>query len=523
MRWGMTIIHLNDTKGVIMTAKTEWLELKQRAMIMARSAQIDSFYDWTEVFIKEEAEKGNAFKDWLSLAPETRKSLLYDLINGEIVKFGDGPQFEGVMLASLFHVLTFGRCLVLTAMKLDGPAVRRVSRCLEELLDEPVKTIGSELTCVPSNTKFSDVVRTPLAIADYFLFACDLLVHAQNFQPGLPVMFLEIDTCLYRNRLMFFDQRRPQTTGMIFRANVDIVPLWRGSKNVFDTVVELRQLKLLVGGSVSYVDKGVAMELGKQLKDVTDKKVTSNFEQKFTAFTFRKNDERSRAILTDIMKCECDALVFYNDEDLGMKLASELRKGGMDVVIVKNTEEMTTVLQSQSGKRVILSDLQVSTLSACPEKLDKHVQIFIAELLLDESSFSKIVASVKRIAIVDKPPVFYFSNEDKLLSIYEEQGGFEKFYNIMDFTEKYDPWRQIRRVLAKLIISRVNEIRSDCLDDNMPIPATSMERYDVVFSNATNNNPSARVRKRNVNLTEGLCFCGSGKPFKECHGKPKAN
>ena len=21
---------------------------------------------------------------------------------------------------------------------------------------------------------------------------------------------------------------------------------------------------------------------------------------------------------------------------------------------------------------------------------------------------------------------------------------------------------------------------------------------------------------------EGLCFCGSGKPFRECHGKPKA-
>ncbi len=488
-------------------------------MIIAREVQVELFCKWAETFAEEEKDRSGAFNGWLAMGPERRAKCLAGLVNGEFTGFGDGPQLETVMLASLFHVLTFGRCIVATPMRLDAPLLRKISRAIEEILDEPVRGVGSELTCMPTALKFSNVVKSPLVLADFFVFSCELSMHPQYFPSGLPVLFLEIDTCLYKNRLMFFDRGRPQTTGMVYRCSKDIIPQWRGSPNIFDVLEGMRQLKIEAGGSFSYMEGGTAAEFQSQAGKILGRKPAPNLRQKYTAFTYRTSDERCAALIGDVLKCPSDAFVFFGDDELGKKLSRELRRSGQDFVLAKNTEDMVTALQTVSGRHVVLQPFSVSTMYPRGEGELKPGRIFIAELFMDESSMAKIVAAVSRAAIIESPPVVYFSSDDKLMSIYGEQGGFERFYSIMDFTEKYDPWRQIRRVFSKLIISRLDNIRSACLDDNMPIGSTSISGQQAGIAAGPGGRGATMTAAR---MTEGLCFCGSGKPFKECHGRAKA-
>ncbi|MBQ9367450.1 MAG: SEC-C domain-containing protein, partial [Victivallales bacterium] len=75
-----------------------------------------------------------------------------------------------------------------------------------------------------------------------------------------------------------------------------------------------------------------------------------------------------------------------------------------------------------------------------------------------------------------------------------------------------------RRVLAKTILSRLRSMRKQVMNDNMPLPVVSLKERQT---SDTANRPARSVSKVHK-MVDGLCFCGSGKPFKECHGKPRS-
>ena len=499
-----------------MTAKSEWLELKQRALIMSQEAQIGPFCDWAEHFAIEEKGRTGAFDRWLELPETERRSILRRLIEGEVVCFGSGPQVEGVFLAALFHVLTFGQCYIMNMMRVDAVLVRNIGRSIEGILDEPLTHVGG-FCGVNSQKKFNDITKCQLAICDYYMFATALNVSPNLFAEGLPVLFLEIDSILYSNRLIFYDRGIPQSSGMIFNTDEKLVPVWRGSRTVYDVSEGLRQQKMLVGGSSSFMNAQSAEQLVKQYPYIITKPVKPNFKLKYSAFAFKKSSERIAALLNDILKTPDDAIVFINDEEIGTKLMDELKKSGQDYVLVKDTEEMVTALASGSRKHVVLENKMTSTMFSAPP--EKHpATLFVADPFLSEISYTKMYAAVTRMATLKHDMRLYFSLEDSLIKLYEEQGGFAKFFDLMDFTEKYDPWRQIRRVLAKTILSRLRSMRKQVMNDNMPLPVVSLRERQT---SDTASRPARSVSKAHK-MVDGLCFCGSGKPFKECHGKPRS-
>ncbi|MBR4674095.1 MAG: SEC-C domain-containing protein [Victivallales bacterium] len=498
-----------------MTAKSEWLELKQRSMVMSQEAQIEPFCAWTETFVLEEKGRTGAFDKWLEVPEGMRKKMLRQLIAGEIVCFGDGPQVEGVFLASLFHVLTFGRCLIMNMMRVDAALVRNIGRSIEGILDEPLTHVGS-FCGVSSQLKFNDIGKCKLAICDYYMFATAMNSTPDLFEEGLPMLFLEIDSILYSNRLIFYDRGIPQSSGMIYNTNEKLIPLWRGNRSIYDVSEGLRQRKILIGGSSSYMNKQSAEQLNKQYPYLIAKPVVPNYRLKYSAFAFKTSDERIAALLSDIMKTPDDAIVFCNDDEICNKLMEELRKSGQDYVLVRDTEEMVTALASGSGKHVVLEIKMTSTMFSPP--LEKHpATLFVADPFLSEISYTKMNAAVNRMAIMKHDMRIYFSLEDSLIKLYEEQGGFARFFSLMDFTEKYDPWRQIRRVLAKTLLNRLASMRKQVMNDNMPLPVVSLRDRQT---SDTANRP-ARSAAKVHKMVDGLCFCGSGKPFKECHGKPR--
>lgn len=505
-------------QGDAMSVKEEWSQLRQTAKIMACEAQIGPFCDWANAFAESEKEKGKsgAYNRWLEVPEQQRKADLRSLLEGKVVTFGTGPQLEAVMLASLFHIMTFGRCIVSTAMRVDAVLMRKITSSFDELDGIPIRHVGN-MAGVHSSLTFNACVgeNFPLIFGDYYMLVTAIHSKPEAFPQGLPILFLEIDYCLYANRLIFYDRGIPHSSGMIYRTNPKKIPQWLGNPNVYDAPDDLRNLRMEIGGSVGYLDSNSARELSRQLPYLFKEAAKPTPKVNYTAFAFRTNEERCATLAKDVLKCTGDAVIFFSDDAVGEKLLDELKKSGQDVVLAKDSEDMVTALATGQGKHVVVSRLLSSTLFPEPE-VRRPGTLFLADLFMTDIVHTKIFEAGDRL-IQQHQPKLYFSLDDKLIKIYEEKGGFEKFFAIMDFTEKYDPWRQIRRVLAKQLLKRLAKIRAEIMDDNLPIPTTSLQNR--------RQRPSVETAQRGVakavKLTEGLCFCGSGKPFKECHGKPR--
>lgn len=501
-----------------MNCKDEWRDLRQKSRILAREAQIEPFCEWADRFAEEEKERTGAFNDWIACDKAQRLEWLRQLVTGKTAIFRDGPQIEGVMLASLFSVLTFGRCIVTSCMRMNTVLIRKISVSFEELDNMPLRYVGN-IAGFSSSLTFKDVTNFPIVVSDYFMMVTALHAMPACFPQGLPIFFLEIDSCLYGNRLIFYDHSSPKSSGMIYRTNTEKFPQWKTSENVCDVPDDLRKFRIEVGGSISLIDARTARELTRQMPFFFKEKVPSTGSRGYTAFCYRTTAERTQTLVRDILKCKGDAIVFYIEEELGRQIMEELRKSGQECLLVKDTEEAATALATHKEKHVLLHRQISSTLSSKP--LERRPgALFIADLFLCDNSYSKVYASFDRLFIQSQHPRHYFSLEDTLIKIYEQQGGFEKLFTVMEFTEKYDPWRQIRRILAKSILHKLDKLRGQALDDNLPIPVTSLENKRAKYDNAH------AVRKGVVKankMIEGLCFCGSGKPFKECHGKPRTS
>ena len=108
----------------------------------------------------------------------------------------------------------------------------------------------------------------------------------------------------------------------------------------------------------------------------------------------------------------------------------------------------------------------------------------------------------------------YFSLEDQMFEMYKEEAGFEKMFKLIDFTEKYDPWRQIRRVLAKTMEKRLHKQRLMSMDEDSPL-------ITLLIQGTKSAALQGNERPHLTSKLDAPCFCGSGKPFRECHGKKK--
>ena len=496
-----------------MSARTEWNELKQRSLIMPREAMVEPFCKWTETFAAEEKERSGIFVQWLSWPEERRLAAMKGLVTGEIVKFGTGPQLEGVLMAALYHVLTFGRVIVATATLLDVTLARRVCRSIEELIGEPVRHVGS-YAGVRSSLSITDTVDAKYVLADYHMMMETMFKAPPAFKTGMCIMFFEADYSLYSNRIMFMDRGVPTAAGMIYNTTKDVKPNCLNNKNAYDIKDGLRELSIEVCGSTSYIDKLSADQLNEQYHELIKTPVTPSPKIRRTAYAYRTSADRLAALLSDIQKCKNDVLVFFSDEAIGAALQEELRKSGQTCVLVNNADEMSTALETGSGKHVILEGNLPTTLAAAPKE-PRPASLFVADLFINDLCYEKMLCVAERLTKLEGIMHVYFSLEDTLMKIYEEQGGFEKFFNLMDFTEKYDSLRQIRRVMGKLILGRLDKMRKAVLDDNLPLVTTNLKNRSRMKS-YTLRAAHGSTKKA---IGEGLCFCGSGKPFKDCHGK----
>jgi uncharacterized protein YchJ len=69
------------------------------------------------------------------------------------------------------------------------------------------------------------------------------------------------------------------------------------------------------------------------------------------------------------------------------------------------------------------------------------------------------------------------------------------------------------------MLNKLHKVRTTCLNEEMVIFTTSLAKVADHYATGFTQQQQ-RAAKTSVKM-EALCFCGSGKPFKECHGKRK--
>lgn len=496
-----------------MTVQEEWRELRTAGPGMERKALAEAFCGWSERFTTaDEGDGGGCFRHWRRLPAAVRQAKLRQAVTGGIPEMGSGPQIELALLTALFHVLRHGRCIISLAAVSDQVLIRAAVRRFQDLDSIVIKSVG--MLGDRSGLKFSDCAKAHVVIVDHYIMTTVLRSNPDLFSGGLPVFFVEIDSCLYCNRLVFYERSVPRASGLIYKSDL-AVPAWAGNPAIFDTVLEMKKLGLELCGCYSLIDGFTAGEMNKLLRDRVIGRIRGSRGIGFSAFTYRTSALRNAAVVRDVQKCPTNAIIVCLTETVVKEMQESLRKSGVEFSTTVVADDVGTALAlAKPGSRrvIIYAGMPTSQTAVPPER--RPGELFLAECYLTDNYQAKMMAMARRLMDCRQSPRLYYSLEDRLLAIYAQQGGFGRLFDVIEFTERYDPWYQIRRVLAKAMLRKLNRLRAALLDDDAPVPSLPL----------TGRGPSpaeSRSKASRGAQIEALCFCGSGKPFKECHGKRK--
>jgi len=140
--------------------------------------------------------------------------------------------------------------------------------------------------------------------------------------------------------------------------------------------------------------------------------------------------------------------------------------------------------------------------------------VFFADHYLLTHHHHKVLAYAEKAFCLVGKPWLYFSLEDDLFRFYAEQTRFDLSFTLIEFTERYDRHKQVRRVLANTILAKLRRLRNAYLTEEFPV-------FTYVSGNRAKAEQGGKTKRRIGKQLDGACFCGSGRPFKDCHGKPK--
>jgi hypothetical protein len=206
--------------------------------------------------------------------------------------------------------------------------------------------------------------------------------------------------------------------------------------------------------------------------------------------------------------------VFYVQEPLRQAMQEELRKRGQESLVIPNPRDLRTFTAMRSSKKRIGFYRGVPALLAVAPEAKAPIHVFLAEHYQLEHQHNKIRAFIDRELAPPQRPYLYFCLEDEMFNVYADEDSFSSAFDLIAFTERYDKRRRVRRVMARSILRRIYGLRRSGMTEEFPV-FTMINPQGGARAKPKRRSAKKAVGKR----LEGLCFCGSGKPFRECHGK----
>jgi hypothetical protein len=403
--------------------------------------------------------------------------------------------------------------LVFSSMPAAPSLVRSLLRFAERLA--PVATVASGHVFGQPDKSLGSVVSADIAFCD-FVQVFTAFRDTPDFLGDRPTvaLFAEADLCLYDGRLALFDRGILQAVAAIYRSTGRAAP-WREQKNAVD-FAELAGSFLQFAGTASYMQPRVAREIAHVYRDAIRGNVRAKAGPRISALAFKTWKEKQDLVCRDVLKAEGDCLVFYSLEPVRVAMQEELRKRGRDSVVIPNPRDLRTFAAMGGSKKRVGFYRGVPTLLTAEPETRAPISVFVCEHCLLEHQHNKIRAFIDRDLQPPQRPYLYFSLEDDMFNVYADEDSFSAAFELIEFTERYDKRRRVRRVMARSILRRIYGLRKAGLNEDFPI-FTQVNPQRASIAKAGRRSTKKAIGKR----LEGLCFCGSGKAFRECHGKPR--
>lgn len=435
------------------------------------------------------------------------KTILY-LIKGNISEVGSLPQIEISFIVSLYFILNRKRVFILYPGPIELSAYQELFKVFKQELE---LNIGEE-RYLNSEVKNANIYNKDIVFTEYIRFATDFYNNKSLLKEKPTVAIInEIDLCLYDRRILFFKQGNLKATACVYGTEdkkfslenqkgildfKEVVPL-------FDTVCGLSS------ASFSKVRREILKTYALKIKHIKVGKSNAYLP----ALVFKNELEKIRVLCKDVSKAQGDVLIFFYSEPTHKLLSDEFAGRGYNVIFISTKDEFRNFIK-QSGKQK-----KIGLFQGLPRidwddifKVEK-INVFWAEHFPFLHHHKKIsLFCSNRLNCVSSPNL-YFSLKDDVSRIYTENVSFSRSFKLIEFVEARYPTRWVRKVIAKRILSKIYRLRHSYWNEKFPLLTS------VFF-------PPPHQYKRVKSLKKGiskrlstLCFCGSGKKFKDCHGK----
>ena len=506
-----------------MEFKEQWEALKALGGDSTKRGRLlDSYENFVEALLA--ADEGVPFGG--NLDEEGREEVLgvlHSLVDGNVLAVGRMRQIELVLLASLFFLAQGKRVLVLSGMPVEASVIQERVAFLGEKL-------GIDLSLgvrPPAKGAKTPEFVGDLILADYIQLvrACHVGWKGYEERPTV-ALFCEIDLCLYDGRIFFFGNRQLRAVAGVYRSTGKDIG-WPDPKGVVDFKDLAGNFDALCGVT-SYLPPTVRSELLTVYSPSIKNVITHAKAPPLVPLVFRTREEKYDALCNDIIGAEGHALIFFAHQPTHQALSKKLADLGQTTVPIRNIKDFASFLNADNSKKRIAFFPGFPHLAEFTTPEGYVLNVFIAEHYPMLHHHTKVQAFTEQTGKINMGPWLYCSLEDEMISAYASDQDFSASFNLIEFAEqrglserlravvpksmaKKAHTRLVRSWVARFILRKVHHMWRANITEEFPI-------LRVGYPTMPAQRPKGMKKKIGKHL-ESPCFCGSGKPFKECHGK----
>lgn len=433
-------------------------------------------------------------------------SVLRQMIDGQYVEVGPAPQGMLAMLVALHLLAQDMKVFLFSGLSLgwENPAQSPLPGLRERMHFQP--DIQWE---EPGESR---PYHGQLIFADYAGFLQRTLRDENRLEgQDCAAVFCEADLCLYDRRLVFADDGNLRAIGALYEGE-EGSGTWYESPDFLDARDALQQFSM-VCPITSHTSERVRRELLEAYGSVLGGQGETRKNVTIPAVAYRTHREKTRALAEDADAAGGPSLVFFLEARTRDLLENALSGQGL------TTQRLTSMKQTfafidnaNDGEVGLFPGLPALERDKAPR--DKPLfNVFIAEHYPFEHHHQKIFAFCSKHLRRRYGPYFYLSLEDAVTAVFpREREHFRKTFGVIETSEKWlSAGKSIRKWAAWLILRKLYAQRSKRFGNKVPI---------LMAEGAFHQEPEKlEPTKTSIrNQLEGSCFCGSGKPFAECHG-----
>lgn len=433
-------------------------------------------------------------------------SVLGQMIAGKYVEVGPAPQRMLALLVALYMLARDRKVFLFSGLSLgwNNPGRSPIPAFRERLSFQP----DVQWTAEPGKKGY----RGQLIFADYPHFIRYANRH-ENLLGGrdCAAVLCEADLCLYDRRLFLFDEDRFRGTGALY-AGTEGDGEWFERSDLCDAREVLSRFEV-VCPMTSYTSPRVRDEILETYGDVLAGKGDVRKDVSIPAAAYRDRREKLQALASDVETAGGRSLIFFLEQRTGDLLRQILADAGRRPHLLSSMKETFDFIgEAEDGDVGLFPGLPALERDGSPEDRPTF-NVFIAEHYPFEHHHQKIFAFCAKHLTRQYGPYFYLSLEDAVTAVFSsEREHFRKTFGVIETAEKWlSVGKSVRKWAAWLILRKLYALRRKRFGNRVPILTAA-----VPFPGR--DEKVSPMKKKIRRQLDGSCFCGSGKPFAECHG-----